>query len=355
MLFNIDAKTLFKKAADGSIRQWTISVDNDELVIHHGVKGGVMQETREEILIGKGGRSVYQQKLSRFNSRINKQLLKGYKETLEEAIYNKSNAMGLIQPMLALPISKVKNINYDGAHVQYKYDGNRCLITRQGSEIIAYSRRGKVISSIDHITSKLDIPDNVTLDGELYIHGERLQNIRSLIARKQSSSISLRYHVYDIVRESSYSERLRELQSFNFPYSVEVVPTIKLDAIDQLDTLRRDAVNNGYEGLILRLEGTGYEADKRSKSLLKLKEFQDDDFEVINIYMSDKYVPMATCLTENNKTFDVVLPGSYSEKERTYRAKEGYLHKLLTVEYSQLTADGIPFHGIAKAWRENFE
>lgn len=355
MLFNIEPKTLFKKAADGSLRQWIISVEDDELVIHHGVKGGVLQETREEILIGKGGRSVYQQKLSRFNSRINKQLLKGYKETIEEAINNKSNAMGLVQPMLALPINKVKNINYTGAHVQYKYDGNRCLITRQGSEIIAYSRRGKIITSIDHITSKLDIPDNVTLDGELYIHGQMLQNIRSLIARRQASSISLRYHVYDIVRESTYSERLRELQALKFPHSVEVVPTIKLEDLGQLDNMRRVAIENGYEGLILRLEGTGYEADKRSKSLLKLKEFQDDEFEVINIYMSDKYVPMATCLAKNNRTFDVVLPGSFAEKERIYRAREFYLHKLLTIEYSQLTVDGIPFHGIAKAWRENFE
>jgi DNA ligase-1 len=355
MLFQIEPKTLYKKAADGSIRLWTISIDDDELVIHHGIKNGVLQEKREEILIGKGGRSVYQQKLSRFNSRINKQLLKGYKETLEEAVNNKSNAMGLVQPMLATPIDKVKKINYDGAHVQYKYDGNRCLITKQGSEIIAYSRRGKLITSIEHITSKLDIPDGVTLDGELYIHGKKLQNIRSLIARKQSESISLRYHVYDIIRESTYSERLRELLSLKLPYSVEVVPTIKLNEPDQLDNMRHAAIKEGYEGLILRLEGTGYEADKRSKSLLKLKEFQDDEFEVINIYMSDKYVPMATCLAKNNKTFDVVLPGSFNEKEIAYRSRSFYLQQLLTIEYSQLTADGIPFHGIAKAWRKNNE
>ena len=356
MLYTIEPKELFKLGADNNLRYWRISVDEDELVIHHGVYKGQLQEVREEILIGKGGRSVYQQRLSRLRSRVNKQKLKGYKDTIEEAISNKSNSLGFVQPMLAQSIQKAKNVNFEGAYVQFKYDGNRCLITRQGDKIIAYSRRGKLIDSIDHIIHNINIPDGCTLDGELYAHNYKLQQIRSWIARKQTNSQKLGYHIYDVVASDSYKDRLSFLRNltFNNP-KIAVVPTVLLEDIEQVNELKTNAIEQGYEGLIIRLDGYGYEADKRSKSLLKVKEFQDDEFIVLKIYLSDRDMPMAMCVAKNNKTFDVVLPGTMYEKQQAYYNRHKYIEKLLTIEYSQLTNDGIPFHGIAKAWREVHE
>jgi len=351
MLLNLKPVTLYKLGAK-HLQVWTISVINHTLFIEYGIQGGAMQIQTETIEKGKGGRTLHQQIKSRFESRINAQKLRGYKETIEEAKQGPTNAMGLVQPMLAQVYDKTK-VDISDAFVQYKYDGNRCLITKQNGKVIAYSRRGKVIDTIDHITNDLNLLEGETVDGELYSHGATLQEIVSWVRRKQPGTSRVKFHAYDYVSHRPYSHRLELLNAIHQTESFTIVPTWHISQIKSLDETFHEAREQGYEGLILRVGSAGYEMNKRSKSLLKVKTFLDDEFFVIDAYLSKQGVPMLTCLITNNEalTFDVVAPGTFDDKMNILQNSQEYLGKYLTVKFSGYTKDMIPFQPIALRFR----
>ena len=101
------------------------------------------------------------------NSRINKQLDKGYVFNRPELGSVVKNTLGLEKPMLATPIQKVKpeTIDWENAWLQPKLDGNRALF-KNG---VLYSRQGKEIN-LPHITEALSsIGTDVHFDGELSV------------------------------------------------------------------------------------------------------------------------------------------------------------------------------------------
>lgn len=350
-LLDFPSVTLYKQGAQ-HIQEWSIYVLDEIIYIEHGIHHGKMQIKSETVPRGKGGRSLHQQIVSRVNSRVAKQRLQGYKDTVEEAKQGPSNVMGLPQPMLAQPIGKVKNVDISKAWVQYKYDGNRCLITRQKAQTLAYSRRGKPIENIEHILDGIQLQEGETIDGELYAHGATLQEIVSWVRVKQPGTLRVKFHAYDYVSPAKYIERLTCLRSIQMAANAEVVPTKHMSEINDLTTYFNEAREQGYEGLILRVGNAGYEVNKRSKSLLKMKKFYDQEFEVLGINLSEQDVPIVECACQGG-FFKVVAPGSYDEKRKIFENREKYIGSYLTVEFSGLTADKIPFHPVAIRFRSD--
>ena len=279
--------SLFKKDNTGKIRQWTIEPCADSLIIRHGYMGGSLVNKIVPVKVNQSGRSIDQQIELEMNSRITKQMDKGYSCSLDEA-NNKTmtNALDLPLPMLAQPVSKI-NGPATAHYCQYKYDGMRCLIHNDGSRLIAYSRGGKPIETITHIKKLIDIPVGATVDGELYMHGTPLQTIMSTAKRFQPGTLELKYVVYDHVCDEPYSVRLANLKSWiKESHEIFIAPTKilggEISYKEDLDL----AQSLGYEGLILRHPHTKYEAGKRSKSLNKMKTVEDDEFVIVDIYPS---------------------------------------------------------------------
>lgn len=354
MLFEIGKTFLYQMDAKGAIRIWMIWQEESEIVIQHGLMHGALQTIREPIYKGKAARSLQQQIESRINSRIHKQELKGYKRTEEEAREGKSNILGLEKPMLAMPIKKVRGVDIKQSWVQTKYDGNRCLIKRQNGKLIAYSRYGKVIHTIDHILRGIDIPEGTTLDGELYHHGTPLNTIRSWVSKKQANTYLLRYHAYDIMTNAMFHDRFVALQDFSLGNMVQIAPTKHFSEIDsiqnQLDEVRED----GYEGVILRLDIAGYEDGKRSKSLIKVKAWLDAEFKVVEVTKADKSgYTVLTCVTDTGHRFGVTPPGTHKERLEVYENWEKYYGKYLTCEFANWTSTNkpVPFQPVGIAWR----
>jgi hypothetical protein len=55
----------------------------------------------------------------------------------------------------------------------------------------------------------------------------------------------------------------------------------------------------------------------------------------------------------NGKQFNISAPGDFSAKYEVMKNKDKYIGRDLTIEYSHLTAEGIPFHAVALRWRED--
>jgi len=345
---------LFIVDVSGSVRQWTIELANNTLNISHGVLGGAQQGKIEKIEVGLGGRTIEEQGRSRYYSRINDQYKKGYKDSIEEARAKiGTNAMGLIKPMLAHKFRDVRTIDYDTAYVQRKYDGNRCMIINHNGTNIAYSRNGKAIDSIDHIINDIVLAPGQTVDGELYCHGHSLQTIVSWIKRKQPNTEMLKYHMYDLVNSRPYAERLDVMLDIPVGRSVEVVPTERIGSLEEAMSYFREFRGSGYEGAIIRWGSYGYEKGKRSKSLVKLKQWHDEEFKVIDIHSSVDGWGILECILPDGTTFRVSAPGTIPEKIHVLNHRNIYLDQYVTVEYAQLTKDGIPFHPVATIWNKH--
>ena len=349
-----DSQILYQIDNTGKTRIWSISYDHNIITIKYGVEGGAVQTKQERVSGGLGGRTLDEQVKSRVRSRVNKQLDRGYKASPEEALLLKgTNSMGMFKPMLAHKYKDVKDIDFEEAYMQHKYDGHRCLITNLNGEKIAYSRQGKLIPSIGHILKGIQLREGQTIDGELYCHGFNLQTIGSWIKREQDATKNLMYHAYDIVSAKPFNERFIEIEHAIVDPTVAIaVPTHKISSIDDVGVHFEQSRKLGYEGSIIRWGYTGYEVGKRSKSLVKVKHAFDGEFKVIDIKPSVDGWAVLTCLFEG-KEFGVSAPGTILEKKEVLNNIPNYLGKYVTVEYANLTSDGVPFHGVALRWRED--
>jgi ATP-dependent DNA ligase len=163
--------------------------------------------------------------------------------------------------------------------------------------------------------------------------------------------LDLKYWAYDFIGGADYEARFQYLyETINLGNYGLVIPTKLLENIVSLDEHFEHARVDGFEGLILRPPGVGYEIGKRSKSLIKIKKFLDAEFNVVAVgFTPDGWGIL--CCQIGNKTFNVTAPGSVEEKRHVHDNPEHYIGQLLKVKYANLTADGIPFHPTAVAFR----
>lgn len=359
-------KSLYAKDQHGSIRVWRIdaiiSDTQGELRIYYGVVDGDMVESFEIISEGLAGRTIEEQTLLRFNSRISRKIDAGYVEDIDSAINNKRvNILGLKRPMLAAKYDDMRRqIPFkEGVFIQRKYNGFRCLIANNNGVNIAYSRNGKEIEAINHIIDRIEIPNGTILDGELYCHSVPFQTISSWIKRKQKDTLKIKYIIYDIISDLPYSKRLYTLKNMERSGEInttggqiEIAETNIVYSDTDAKAHLRNYIAAGYEGAIIRVDGEPYQDGKRSKSLIKMKQFFEDEFLVVGIDKSAEGWAILNCITKDGKTFSVSAPGTKYEKEKIYQNREMYIGRMVNVEYSEWTKYGKPFHPIATFFRD---
>jgi len=349
---------LYQKGTYG-LNVWKIWSENNIIKIQ--ANGQIYSEIIEE---GKAGRTIEQQVQLRMNARINDKLDDGFVYNVNEIKNKRFNQLGLPLPMLAKQFKDAKDkINLNDCYFQPKLNGHRCIITNINDKMCAYSRRGRWISVIDHITDNLPLPEGYFLDGELYKHGIPLQTIASWVKRdvplEQTKEIE--YHVYDIFKldkDSNFEMRINFLRDFieriKNP-SIKYTETIYMK--DQKATateLLKEYKFKGFEGLILRPRTSIYRIGERPYDLVKFKERIDGEFKCLDIISSrDGWGILVLQIPWNNKTFECVAPGTIIDKIETLLNKEKYIGRFVTCEYADLTIEGKPFHCVATNWRSD--
>jgi DNA ligase-1 len=205
------------------------------------------------------------------------------------------------KPMLAYPVSD-KPIDYNKpVFMQPKLDGVRCVIQANsipGAKSVfaveAYSRTGKKWKNIDHILEEL-VPffekyPNVILDGELYNHDfkDDFESIISMVRKTKptpedrlKSAENVQFHCYDIIDETLTFEERNMFIMQNVPrnHCIKHVPTNLVFRDDDAKVYHRRNLDACFEGSILRTNDV-YQC-KRSHSLRKFKDFQDDEATII--------------------------------------------------------------------------
>lgn len=335
--------TLYGKGAFGT-KEWRIWSEGN--VIFIDANNSIYTETVHE---GKASRSLDEQIKLRIEARVRSKLDGGFKRSVEELGDHNTNQLGYVMPMLAVNYKDVILNHNKEIYVQPKFDGHRCLINADG----AYSRRGKPIETIPEIIKNLNVPDGITLDGELYCHGVPLQTIASWAKRRQKDTLNLKFYIYDaVIPGVPFEERASIIKEIVAPAEniVLVENTLynpHIGAFNYCFNMRA----GGYEGAILRYADSVYEIGTRSKSLIKVKMRYDGEFKCVEIEPSREGLGVLILELPNGNVFKTLAPGAVHEKTHVLSNKEKYIGRYVTCEFASLTENLVPFHCVAIGWR----
>jgi DNA ligase-1 len=373
---------LYHKGKNGEMRQWRCWADNGVLYTEHGMVGGALQTSSVQCVPKNTGKknatTSEEQAIEEAKSLHKFKLDRKYSLTKEEA-----KEQSLL-PMLAHKFDQKK---HRGSYfMQPKLDGVRCIARWEGDKVVLYSRSGKVYD-VKHISDELATfmgKDDV-FDGELYIHGMPLQSQISLIKKPKPESVQIKYWVYDIpvvngVDDLDYQDRWTESdrifgdyydrffegmtadEIIDFhPAKHDSVCIVEVDTylINDLSEIKTDLANfveDGFEGAILRHPESKYLWGYRSDGLLKVKEFQDAEFKVVDVIEGvGKMVGCAIFICQNDingSTFKAVPKMTMEQRADIYRNKDKFIGYDVTVKFFDRTEDGVPRFPVAIAVRD---
>jgi len=392
----MELPVLYKRTKSGAIQRWAISVVVEHqdmaprsaaIVKEAGQLGGKLTSHHEMIREGKNlGKAnettPLQQAEFQAQSDWKKKHDEGYKsltdlgaevpfDTIEnlhhflEVLLPEFNtdANGQAKPMLAKTVDWNK-VTYP-CYVQPKLDGVRCLMVLEprgtnDSCVTFLSRNGKQYTTLDHITATIPGKDalgslNIILDGEVYSDELSFQQIVAAVKKQSPDSLKLHFRAYDVVTNELQKERLIAVRTLvhaiNSSY-ISMVDTPGAFSKEDIVGWHNRWVSEGYEGAMIRLNGGHYGQGQRSSHLLKVKEFNEEEFTFREFDFGQRTEDLiAVCHTKTGAEFRAKMIGTAAEKEELYaqmRGKEGKL----TVKFFGYTTDGLPRFPIGKAFRD---
>ena len=282
---------------------------------------------------------------------------------------------------LAENLEKVKNVDpIDGTYfASQKLDGCRtiCFVNKNTIsgdceyEIEFKSRQGKTFTTLDNLKPYvIDLfafhaDGNYVVDGECCMimedGSESFKGIMKEITRKNHTIENPCYKVFDLltleefnmeVESRLFSERLKELVDDWYSSGVnakfiDVIEQERIETQEDFDKWSQRVKENGWEGFMLRKD-VPYKSG-RSKDLLKVKKFLDDEYIVKDVVMGK-----ATYNEGGHKEFDIasalviehkgnrVEVGSGLSKEQRIRwnsHRDEIIGKTITVQYFEETTN----------------
>jgi len=381
----VSLNTLYKRDTAGRIREWTVEYgyDDDDNAgtrtvsgLSDGKKVTSVWNITEAKNVGKANATnAREQAVSEAQSLWDINVEKEYFENVADI-----DSYTKFKPMLAHDYTKRPQSQ---GWSQPKLDGIRCIADKNG----LWTRSGKEITSCPHIWDAigpiLRQNPNMVFDGELYNHElkEDFNKITSLVRKVKTTEADraeaaklVQYHVYDcydhnqpnltfnqrdrlftnifllvrddkIVSSESTKSTTYEALSDTQPRVQDVIKLVEaLRGNDQeeLDSLYRYYLEQGYEGQMVR-NSTPYEF-KRSKNLLKRKEFITEEFRVVEVLEGSGnwagYAKRFVLEMADGTQFGSNVRGSQEELRALLHADEQ--PTWATCRYFELTPDGVP-------------
>lgn len=378
-----------------------------------GEVGGKLQTTSKDIEVGKNiGRSnetnVLVQAIQEMKSMWKKQIdRKGYsinpdvnkkeekesnekeKSKNQDKAENKSKDQDLISGVRPMLLGKYepKRVKFP-ACIEIKYDGMRCLanIIKEKNkdnededkiDVHLISRTGVEIMYFDHIRNDLlkikelvKANGKLFFDGELFAKGLHFQDIISLCRKsinitdeERKEQKKIKFYVFDIINlqnpKMKFIDRKQVLKDLFEKYRgvlkyIEFVPCTMVNNDKEVQKFH-ESVSKEYEGSVIKLIDKPYEISKRSNNVLKLKNFEDSEFEIVDVIDGvgkEKGLAILVLKTKDGKKFKSRPQGSYEYRSEMFKKKNEIIGKMATVKFMDTTADGVPRHGVVLGVRD---
>lgn len=260
-----------------------------------------------------------------------------------------------------------------GYFITEKLDGNRCIAHWDGTQWVFTSRNGKPM----HVNFDMsDMPKEYVYDGEILapqqvemsnaiynmiVNGEgearKFQgvfNSTSGLINRHTTNKQLVYNIFDIMLDDTeYTHRRNELDGINSVFlsskDVRILPCLaRFNDADELNAnagyILDKVVNIGGEGLMINI-GDGKYTHKRTDALLKYKQVQTMDMEVVGVqWGTGKYdgaIGALNCkiVTDDGKIITCDVGSGLSDEQRWRWAlnPDGIIGKIVEIAYFSMS------------------
>jgi len=364
--------TLFKRTSKNQIQQWTIIAENGSYHTEEGIVDGKISVNSphfcERKNIGKKNETTAQQQAEvEAESKWEKKLKTGYAKSISEI----DNVL-FKKPMKGYKWKEYSDKVIFPVYVQDKLNGVRYQAEQDASR----STGGEVFHTTPHIRKALEpifkaFP-NIFIDGEAFNfsmreHLNRLVELVSVVIQPKDLTPELlsdsekivQFHVFDaygfddITEDTPWIYRYKALEKLikKFaPKYVHILPYKVISNIsDLLTELEKNAASKG-EGLMIRW-GDCPRKEGKSKYMLKMKHFDDDEFEIVDI--EEGNANWAGCAkavicklhkpsTRGETTFRSNIKGDENWLRKLFQNKSKYIGEMATVEYQHYSEYNVP-------------
>ena len=358
----ISLNPLYKRDSKGKVRVWTMQVgyDNENVAGIRTISGLVDgQKVTSEWNLTEA-KNIGRSNATTAKTQAEFEAQAEWTKNVDKEYFVDVNAIDsytAFKPMLAHDFTKTP---VTSGITQPKLDGIRMVVNTRG----LYSRSNKEIVAVPHIAEALAdfIKDHptVTLDGELYNHElkDNFQKITSLVRKTVNlgadelaeSKELVQYHIYDMF--DSANPDMTFMQRYNWiqknvhlvnkkAVGIHLVPVAICETSEEIDVMYGEYTQAGYEGQMIRQDAV-YE-NKRSKGLLKRKEFITEEYEVVQVHEGQGnwagYAKRLTLKMADGTTFSSGIRGSQAKLKELL---ENPNIDWATCRYFELSNDGVP-------------
>ena len=246
--------------------------------------------------------------------------------------------INFVSPMLAS--------NYDGSQdikgwfMSEKLDGIRCI----WNGICLKSRNGNLFYPPDYFIEKF--PKDLCLDGELFMSRNNFQDTVSIVKRQDKNDgwKNIKFLVFDVPNiKGNFKNRLQILEKRLKDCTSSYIEIHKHEICKDHDHLiirMKEITSIKGEGIILRDPNSIYE-NRRTKTMLKVKEFHDAEAEVTAIHRGTGRISnlMGAIECKNKDGIIFKIGTGFTDAQRANPPKIG---SIVTYRYFELTKDNIP-------------
>ena len=274
--------------------------------------------------------------------------------------------------MLATAVTDLSKLNYDKVWaIEPKLDGIRVLVTADPvTRVVTFqTRNGNPLPSLGGLaTTILVLADAlgkaVTFDGEAQAGTDFFTGVGKLTQKQEATSLAC-LTLFDIPwvegwadsEQVTYADRREALEDLftkaSLPSSsqvalIQLIDTItSSELVDTCETLLADALDAGFEGVMVKDVAAVYSSGRRSKAWIKVKAKQTYDCRVVGYQPGKGRLDgSAGALLVSYKGKTIAVAGGLSDVQRQdiYDYPQNWVGKVAEVECQQLTPSGSMRH-----------
>ena len=287
---------------------------------------------------------------------------------------HKKDFVSLFECQLADKYNPEKKYKNEIWYVTEKLDGLRAVYhTKQGKIL---TRSNKPVHGFEHIEKDLaKFCDRYNLDycdGEFYAHHVPFQQIQGIVMKDDHSDKRyVKFCMFAVVgKDITSTEKMYEVMSIpKSPISTldkfglwicPLEPVIIRNNKEEIMTMCDKYMDDGYEGAMLRSASASYHFG-RSRDLLKVKLFCEDDFEIVNFYegkdrlagtlggfvLTNAKKSISVSISENVdfelRTIFFKCGSGFGDAQRAefWKDRENLIGKTVNIKYQGLTDENV--------------
>lgn len=358
--------TLYKTNKNGSIQQWSIEVSGPTFTCIYGQVGGKLQSQQticKSVNIGKSNETTPEQQAQLESAAlIAKKIKSGYS-------YDKSAPVTVQLPQkVKCYQDQLKNVTFP-CYSTPKLNGvNATYWLLPNGKLHLTSRGGETYPAISHlepyVITLMNHLGTTALNGELYIHGEHLQDIQSAVKKPNQLTPLLEFNIFEMpLVTSAYSvkntimwDTMNDLCNWFEESPVQFITGIECHSHEEIESHYNQCMYAKLEGTVIYNANAVYQFNTRSSNVFKYKKPQSAEFLIVSYELDKNGLPVFILESAGgefkakpigtkeywSKQIPVTYIGQYATCEYEVFSKSGIPQKPIFISTRKLDASGNP-------------